>query len=287
MLALALPLLLSTAPAPAAGPEPQIPTKRHARVRVLLEHGSVEPGGSTWGALEFRIDEDWHLYWKNPGDSGLAPSVTWNLPEGVTAGPLHWPAPKRHVEGPVTTFVYEGTVLLPFEIHVAGEAEPFSPVRLGGDVRWLACKEICESERGGVSTLFMVAEPGSERTVPPTGVEVAAARAKIPAPRAGWSLELGNITDERVTLELDWSAAPPAEGLRPHDLFPGDALYDFAQPPTFVAREGGLTIELARSPGADAPTAFEGLLLLRAADSDESVAIPLATPTPTSTETVR
>ncbi len=39
--------------------------------------------------------QNWHVYWRNPGDSGLPPEVAWTLPAGFSAGPLQWPAPSR------------------------------------------------------------------------------------------------------------------------------------------------------------------------------------------------
>ena len=36
----------------------------------------------------------WHGYWRNPGDAGDEPRVTWRLPEGWRAGPLHYPVPR-------------------------------------------------------------------------------------------------------------------------------------------------------------------------------------------------
>jgi DsbC/DsbD-like thiol-disulfide interchange protein len=34
-------------------------------------------------AIRFNIEKDWHLYWKNAGDAGFAPRITWQLPTGL------------------------------------------------------------------------------------------------------------------------------------------------------------------------------------------------------------
>ena len=39
-------------------------------------------------------------------------------PEGVAAGPIAWPAPERHVTGPVVSFGYEGEVVLTAPLRV-------------------------------------------------------------------------------------------------------------------------------------------------------------------------
>lgn len=48
--------------------------------RLAVEDLSVQPGRPFWAALHLAIDREWHVYWKNPGDSGLPTTVDWILP---------------------------------------------------------------------------------------------------------------------------------------------------------------------------------------------------------------
>ncbi|NDB96500.1 MAG: thiol:disulfide interchange protein, partial [Verrucomicrobia bacterium] len=59
-----------------AGPVAQTP---QVTVDLLAEPKSVEPGKPMTLGLRFRPVPGWHIYWENPGDSGLPPSVTWKL----------------------------------------------------------------------------------------------------------------------------------------------------------------------------------------------------------------
>ena len=68
--------------------------------------------GPSWWALLLSMDPDWHVYWKNPGDSGLPTTVDWDLPPGFTAGPLQWPVPERFESDGLVTYGYSGKVLL-------------------------------------------------------------------------------------------------------------------------------------------------------------------------------
>ena len=68
---------------------------------IIAEHDSVAPGTSLWIALKLDIREGWHTYWRNPGDSGAATSITWTLPDGFSAGEILWPYPERQYVGPV------------------------------------------------------------------------------------------------------------------------------------------------------------------------------------------
>ncbi|WP_354675267.1 protein-disulfide reductase DsbD domain-containing protein [Cupriavidus alkaliphilus] len=66
-----------------------------------------------WLGLSIQHQPHWHTYWKNPGDSGLATTLSWQLPDGVRAGDIEWPTPQQLPVGPLMNYGYEGQVLLP------------------------------------------------------------------------------------------------------------------------------------------------------------------------------
>ncbi len=122
------------------------------RNRATLEWAAnvdaVAPGHTFDVALRFRIDEDWHIYWQNAGDAGLAPRVTWTLPEGFTEGELRFPVPKRHVDASgtiVTNVLYDEPVLL--TTITPPNRLSGSTVALKARVTYLVCKESCLQER--------------------------------------------------------------------------------------------------------------------------------------------
>jgi thiol:disulfide interchange protein DsbD len=88
----------------------------------------------------FRLDPGWHLYWRNPGESGLAPELHWAAP-GLDVGPVAWPAPRVFLESDAefTTYGYEGQVLLASEAEVVAGR----PDRVGVDVEVLLCRNEC------------------------------------------------------------------------------------------------------------------------------------------------
>jgi cytochrome c biogenesis protein CcdA len=89
------------------------------------------------------LDDGWHAYWQNPGDSGLAPKIKWKLPSGIQAGEIHWPYPERLNVGPLTSFGYENEVLLLVPVSVDGNFQPSQGGNLHALLNWLACKDIC------------------------------------------------------------------------------------------------------------------------------------------------
>src|SRR5579862_3187664 len=79
----------------------------HTHVRLVSEQDGVIPGGTFWVGFELILDDGWHVYWQNPGDSGLSPKIKWDLPPGFKVGAIHWPYPQRINVGPLTNFGYE------------------------------------------------------------------------------------------------------------------------------------------------------------------------------------
>lgn len=141
------------APAEAAG----FSARRHVSVDILADSAAVRPGQTVTVAVRERIEPEWHTYWINPGDSGEPTSVEWTLPEGVTAGPILWPAPNIISIGPLVNYGYENEVLLLTEIKVPENAAAGN-LAIAGKVRYLVCKDVCVPEEADVALTLPVGE---------------------------------------------------------------------------------------------------------------------------------
>jgi thiol:disulfide interchange protein DsbD len=138
-------LLLVLFALPAAALESAPVTSKRATATLVSDTDAVTPGQPFRVALRLRLAEGWHTYWKNPGDAGVPPDLTLDLPQGVTAGPIDWPAPRRIAEGSVMTYSYTGDLLLPVTVTPTAAA---APVNLTAHATWLVCKDICVPEEG-------------------------------------------------------------------------------------------------------------------------------------------
>ena len=67
---------------------------------------AIGPGQSFWVRSELDIRDGWHTYWRNPGDSGEATKLTWQLPPGFTAGDIVWTTPHRFEIPPLVNYGY-------------------------------------------------------------------------------------------------------------------------------------------------------------------------------------
>ena len=112
------------------------------QVQLVADSASVAPGESFHAGLYFRLEEGWHIYWQNAGDSGEPPTITWDLPPDVQAGSILWPVPKRIDVEPFVNYGYEDEVLLPIPMQIATTLGGDRLV-LAADVHWLVCKEEC------------------------------------------------------------------------------------------------------------------------------------------------
>lgn len=114
----------------------------HVEVELVAQPGTPVAGQALEVGVHFKMDEHWHVYWKNPGATGYAPKFNWRLPKGWTAGELAWPVPQRLVIADLQQFVYEKEVLLTTRVSVPADYKG-EPVKLGADVEWLACSQSC------------------------------------------------------------------------------------------------------------------------------------------------
>jgi len=137
----------------------------HTQVELISDVKSVQPGSPFWVGLRMRMDEDWHVYWKNPGDSGLAPSIEWKLPEGFSAGEIHWPYPVRINAGPLTSFGYEKEVILWSQIFPPKGFLELETANILANVEWLACRVDCIPGKAELTLSLPISQGPSERNI--------------------------------------------------------------------------------------------------------------------------
>jgi thiol:disulfide interchange protein/DsbC/DsbD-like thiol-disulfide interchange protein len=153
-------LLLPTAaiPAHAVSNSADAP---HVHVQLVVPASTLTLGKAADAGLYFKIDQGWHVYWKNAGDAGEPPHIKWTLPDGITAGSLQFPAPKRLPLGPLMDFGYEDEVLFPFSMNVAAAAKP-GPAVLYAKVDWLVCQASCIPGKAELEVTRPVTSTNSE-----------------------------------------------------------------------------------------------------------------------------
>lgn len=110
-------------------------------VELISELKTVAPGETVWVGFHFRMDPKWHIYWINPGDTGLPPEFSWTLPEGVTVGSPKWPVPERYQTSDIIVdLVYEDDAVVLFPLQIDSSfTEDSLPIEVF--IEWLMCDE--------------------------------------------------------------------------------------------------------------------------------------------------
>ena len=178
----------------------------HSEATLLTGTAPIAPGESFTVALRIRMEDGWHSYWKNPGDSGEPTSIDWALPEGFSAESIQWPYPHRVPFGPMTSYGYSDEVVLPVTITPPDTLSPGTTVTLKGDASWLVCADICLPAEASLERSVAVA---SAAEAGPDAAAIVAARDKQPQTVEGWSVRAARSSGS-YTLAL----TPPA-GRRP------------------------------------------------------------------------
>lgn len=179
---------------------------RHVTVELLAEDKAVVPGQSLWVLLQFTPEKDWHTYWKNPGDSGLAPTLEWALPAGWTAQPPRFPTPEAIPYGRQMNYGYHGPNGLLVEL-VPPAKVATANVDLQLNARWLVCADACVPGQGEFQLALPVA---ARREADATQAELyAKARESLPIalPAEGTF----KVTEEHIHVELPAETLPDGE----------------------------------------------------------------------------
>src|SRR5215472_7241310 len=231
------------------------------RADLVAETQSVAPATTLWVDLRLAIRSGWHVYWRNPGDSGLPTAIEWQLPSGYSAGAIRWPVPERFVLGGIGNYGYAGSADLLVPISVPRDLGAGRTVSLSAQASWLVCADIC-MPGGAKLALNLPVAAGPVAPDPAAAAVFAAARGKLPTP--------ANFTTRFISGGDGYRLLIPESaiaGLRAPTgaFFPSDGLLmDHAAEARSFRRADGLEIVLKKAPSeALAPANLDGVLVLR------------------------
>jgi len=135
----------------------------HGTLELVAENQWIAAGHDFNLGLHFELESGWHIYWVNPGDSGEPPRVKWQLPEGVIAGALQWPTPRRLGTPSIVDFGYQDAVTLIAPMHAQVNLVLGQPAGIAAQVKVLVCREMCIP---GSAQLSLVLAVKSELSAP-------------------------------------------------------------------------------------------------------------------------
>lgn len=123
---------------------------RYTQNRLIVETNDLKAGETITVATEITLAPHWHVYWKNPGDSGLPVRINWILPEGFEISDIKWPTPDKISYEILVNYGYYNRVTLLQDLKVP-ETLPTGDLEITANLEMLVCNEICIPESDTVS----------------------------------------------------------------------------------------------------------------------------------------
>lgn len=195
-------------------------TAPHIKVSLLSEHTQLSRGQTYWLGIHMQPDPDWHTYWQNPGDSGEAPNIEWQLPKGVSVGDISWPIPKAIPVAHLVNYGYENenVLLVPISIDDNYNSDTLD---ITANLSWLVCKEDCIP---GWATLSLTLPIANVEKISQSNKAVFA-KARNVLPKQTILEAKHEIIDDAFVIELDkldtsqgnWHVFPLANDLLQHN----------------------------------------------------------------------
>jgi thiol:disulfide interchange protein/DsbC/DsbD-like thiol-disulfide interchange protein len=198
--------------------------KAGVSAHLLVESNSVQTDETFRIGVLFDIAPGWHLYWRNPGDSGLPTKIEWHVDQ-ATVGELKWPAPEVFHEPDTgfVTFGYDDQAFLSTQVQIHTQLD--GPIDVGAKVSFLACKEVCIP--GGFSLSRTLILGGPSEPLPEATAIFDVYEAQVPAP-------------------IDTTSLPVETRLSKTAVRPGDS-FVFAVGLEHCARGSDCNVEALRS----------------------------------------
>lgn len=191
----------------------------HVTVRWLAPASFTAQASEKLG-FYFEVDPGWHVYWRNPGDSGAAPRFRIK-PEGSRVGPIEWPFPVRLKIEHLTNLGYAGNVAYLFDLT---PEQGTKVVSLNVELEWLVCKIECIPGFGTMTLSRPIADTAPWLPADLAVRDYFAERVPLPGVQSPWvPVSLSAQGEERIhlLLEIAGTAKPPEVFPLNGDLFTG------------------------------------------------------------------
>lgn len=245
----------------------------NVKARLVSEVSAIAPGQSFWVALDLDIRDGWHTYWRNPGDSGQATSLKWQLPPEFTAGDIVWTTPHRFEIPPLVNYGYAKHAVHLVNITAPPDLKAGAPAVLSAKASWLVCSDVCIPEDADLQLKLPV--NGTAGAADPADAALfAEARGELPSPQ--FAATTARIKNGQLVISLgkEWGATLPqitALAFFPYD----DGGIEYAAPQTLSRGADG--VDLAMKLGDRPPKSgtIRGVLMVTEQSGKDLGTVPM------------
>lgn len=182
------------------------PWSEDLRSAVRLMSGDTS-GAPMHAAVEMKLQNGWHTYWRYPGDSGVPPQFDFAKSENLKSASVLYPAPELHSDAGGETIGYQQDVIFPIQVVAQ---DPSKPVKLHVSLDYAVCENMCVPARGETELTIV---PGKNAPDPRLKAALARVPTKETAAAAGLSVKRdGNFAVVSLPVLADKPVTIFAEG---------------------------------------------------------------------------
>lgn len=231
-----------------------------------LAPDSFASGNATIG-IHFEPAPEWHVYWRNPGDSGAAPRFSLTS-ENIAIGTVRWPYPQRLPVAHLVNLGYEKDAAYLFDTQLSASTAggvDNGVVRIKADLEWLVCKEECIPGFGLLTLQRPIAGDTTQWSAAAKArLERFQARIPAVADKSPWKVIGAQWRSGENALTV--LVEPKVDGIALEDIdapdaFPLDGNFVGAHVPTIERKKNGFEYRFATAAGVSTP-ASTGLVIV-------------------------
>jgi thiol:disulfide interchange protein DsbD len=263
-------LLLAPAAFPLGG---HVVASDNVKARLVSEVSSLGPGQTAWFALELDIRDGWHTYWRNPGDSGEATKLSWQLPPGFTAGDIVWTTPHSFEVAPLVNYGYAKHAVHLVQITAPKDLKAGTTIDLSAKASWLVCSDVCIPENADLK-LQIPASIKAGGVDPQDAALFTEARSELPTPQLAQTSARIEGDQLIISLGKEWGAT--LSQIKSLAFFPYDeGSIEYAAPQKLTRSGDGIQLAMKVGYQPPKPGTVSGVLVATEQNGNETTAVPI------------
>lgn len=264
LLALAL---LAISPGPGVAATSPWAETEGGRVRLIVLPEQAD--GRIPALLDIELRPGWKTYWRDPGESGISPTITMSPESGLVVETIRFPLPKRFSDGFTAYTGYDRSLALPLTLK---RQQATQGDRITASVFLGVCENICIPLQAELS----VDRAAASAANPIEAAMAAAAEAALPAsPSPDFTVTEARWNAEGSALAVTFTAPEPTAE-KPLEVFvsgPEGFQFDAGTAPVRSGNSYRIEVPLRHKPKA--ASLEDAALLFTAESGGRTVEMPL------------
>ncbi len=232
--------------------------KSNVSAKLLTSQNLISSGDEITLAVEFIMKNNWHIYWENPGDAGMATTLEFILPDGFQAGKVLYPFPVKFTTEGLTSFGYKNKAVLLTKISVPDHLKVNQDYKIKVKALWLECKDICVPGETELEVTLKAVNKDKTKKINPFNDY----KRNIPKTLSGLESNV-NITEQSANLKLIFPDYLDRNSLN-FDIFPlNEAIFAHSKKPKITKNKNTFFVSLDFDPfKVEIPELLEFIIIL-------------------------